>query len=147
MRQHDLTISKAIRNVGGFILKESKSFHQSFPNACSALVTDVTKWEHREADDVTSGRCSRLQLPEYNDPELYIIILTLCGISLSTGLQCQFTAVYLLECKKIASPFCGFEDLICHTVFCHWYHENHVNCQKGKREELTGPKRKLEAKG
>lgn len=57
-------------------------FHQSFPCAGSALVTDVTNGEHTEADDVTRGGCGTLQLPEYNDPSLNVMILTLCGISL-----------------------------------------------------------------
>lgn len=34
-----------------------------------------------------------LQLPEYNDCGLNAIILTLCGISLSVGLQCKCKAV------------------------------------------------------
>lgn len=78
----DLTILKA--NFGSFIFSESKisQFHQSFPYACSALITDVTNRAHREADDVTPGRCSMLQLPEYNNPSLNVIILTLCGISI-----------------------------------------------------------------
>lgn len=110
-------------------------FHQSFPHASSALVTDVTNWEHRGVDDVNRGRCSMLQLPEYNDPGLNVIILTVCGISLSFGLQCKCTAVHLiLEGEKIWSLLCESEACSCHTVFCRWYHESHIYWQKGKWE-------------
>lgn len=67
----------------------------SVSSKSSICLLSISNRCHREADDVTRGRCCMLQLPEYNDPALNVIILTLCGISLSISLQCRCTAVYL----------------------------------------------------
>lgn len=59
---------------------------------------------------MTRGRCSVLQLPEYNDCGLNVIILTLCGIPLSIGLQCKWKA----------APYIGLQ-------LVKQFHHHHMN--------------------
>lgn len=60
-----------------------------------------------------------LQLPEYNDLGLNVIILTHCGTLLSISLP--YIGLKQWEGEKISSLLCGTEAFSSDTVLCKWW--------------------------